>query len=150
VPRDGGDAACVRVHRGGPDHRRNARRHRIVGSRHADRIAALAGDDAVHARAGRDRVKAGDGDDRVHGDAHSDLLLAGDGADKQSGGRGNDTLHTRDGEADEIDCGRGRDRALLDEQDVIVDAKPANLNGSCEFVVRAPPTGEEKEPQLQG
>ena len=60
-------------------------------------------------------------------------------ADTVHGGDGNDTIHTRDGEADNIDCGPGRDRALLDQQDVIVDATPGNPNGSCEVVVRADP-----------
>ena len=62
------------------------------------------------------------------GDPSGDALTGADGADR---------FHTRDGEVDRIDCGNGRDTALLDQFDVIVDATPANLNGSCERVVRS-------------
>jgi len=36
-------------------------------------------------------------------------------------------------------CGPGNDTAILDKVDVIVDATPANPNGSCENVRRADP-----------
>ena len=50
----------------------------------------------------------------------------------------NDTFRVRDGEADLINCGNGRDdRVFADQLDVIVDATPANANGSCERVVRS-------------
>ncbi len=64
------------------------------------------------------------------------------GVDTVDGGPGNDVIHTRDGEADNVTCGDGRDRAKLDNVDVITDATPENPNGSCEKVERADPTGE--------
>ena len=39
---------------------------------------------------------------------------------------------------DEISCGGGRDLAILDDLDVIVDADSEHPNGSCERVRRAP------------
>ena len=57
--------------------------------------------------------------------------------DALTGGRGRDTFHVRDGEVDRISCGQGRDRVLADQYDVIVDATPANANGSCEVVLRS-------------
>ena len=56
--------------------------------------------------------------------------------DALTGGNGNDTFRVRDGEVDKIDCGAGTRRVLADQYDVIVDATPANANGSCERVVR--------------
>src|SRR5438552_2838645 len=71
------------------------------------------------------------------------LTIVGTAGDDQIvGSTGNDVIHTRDGEADNVTCGPGRDRALLDNQDVITDATAANANGSCEVVVRADPNGQ--------
>ncbi len=57
--------------------------------------------------------------------------------DSLTGGNGRDTFRIRDGEADLINCGNGRDRVFADQLDVIVDATPGNANGSCERVVRS-------------
>jgi hypothetical protein len=46
-------------------------------------------------------------------------------------------VFARDGEADRVDCGAGRDTAQLDLVDVIVDATADNPNGGCETVTRA-------------
>ena len=56
--------------------------------------------------------------------------------DTLNGGPGNDTFRTRDGQPDKIDCGPGIDVVFADFKDIIVDATPANANGSCERVVR--------------
>ena len=69
------------------------------------------------------------------------------GVDTLHGEDGNDTFHTRDGEPDRIDCGNGKDSALLDFVDVIVDATPANPKGSCETVKRAAPKANEDAPE---
>ena len=131
----------------------------------------------------------GHGNDKQYGGPGNDMIYAGRGRDESvgrgrqrhavgarargrararttrgdtlHGGNGNDTFKTRDGEADEIDCGPGIDTALLDFKDVIVDATPQNPNGSCEVVNReraeegrgpaesADPT-EDVEPELSG
>ena len=79
--------------------------------------------------------------------AQGDVSGPGDTTgDALHGGPGDDTLRTRDGEADRIDCGPGPDDARLDPADVIVDATPANPNGSCEGRARgAQPGGPRSE-----
>ena len=83
----------------------------------------------------------GDGNDVLWALARADVsrprrTIVGDTLD---GGNGDDVFRTRDGEADTITCGAGNDRALLDTVDVITDATPENLNGSCEVVQRKAP-----------
>ena len=69
--------------------------------------------------------------------ARGDVAAPGDPiGDELTGGNGNDTFRVRDGEADKISCGDGNDTVHADQYDVIVDATPANANGSCERVVR--------------
>ena len=106
------------------------------------------GDGADHIAVGQgvDVNSGGDGNDVLWAYAHKDVEV--DGVDTLLGGTGNDRLRARDGEADLIDCGRGRrDKALLDQVDVIVDATPENPNGSCEAVLRAdPPPDPTPEP----
>ena len=119
-----------------------------------DVLSGGKGDDVVHGGAGNDRIYANIGADTIYGDDGNDTLFAlaridvsNDGSatvDTVVGGAGNDKIHTRDGEADRIDCGDGKDQAFLDLEDVIVDATDANPNGSCERVVRmAPKLGED-------
>jgi len=83
--------------------------------------------------------------------ARADVSGPGDVAgDTLDGGNGNVVFRTRDGEADRITCGPGNDRALLDAVDVITDASPENLNGSCETVQRkAPKAGEARSEDVQ-
>ena len=135
---------------------------RLRGTRFADTITGGAGNDRIAGRAGDDQLVGGDGNDRIfanlgrdtsYGGAGNDDLWAlargdvqpgPDGAvdqngDTLDGGPGNDRFHTRDGEVDRITCGDGYDVALLDTVDVITDATAADLNGSCEKVVRRAP-----------
>jgi Ca2+-binding RTX toxin-like protein len=138
-----------------------------------DAVRAGDGNDGVDLGAGRDRAGGGTGDDRIGGGPDSDLIFAmpgvdsigggpGDdslwalvrsdvpleGADSLDAGVGNDRLHARDGEADQITCGEGRDRALLDDLDVITDASTTDPNGSCEKVRRAPVDPADERPEL--
>jgi Ca2+-binding RTX toxin-like protein len=82
----------------------------------------LAGD------AGADVLEGGPGADTLLGGAGKDLLVGGKGPDVLLGGAGNDTIKARDGEADRISCGPGRDRVQADAQDVVAR--------DCEQVVR--------------
>ena len=56
--------------------------------------------------------------------------------DELTGGNGDDTFRVRDGEVDKISCGAGNDTVQADQYDLILDATPADANGSCERVVR--------------
>jgi Ca2+-binding RTX toxin-like protein len=94
------------------------------------------GNDTIFANVGADTTDGGNGDDVLYALALADVPLAG--ADRVSGGAGNDTIRVRDGEPDEVSCGEGVDRAVLDRVDVIVDAV-VDGNGSCEIVDRQDP-----------
>ena len=104
-----------------------------------------AGSDTIFANRGADESFGGAGNDRLWALASADAALPG--VDTLHGEDGNDTFHTRDNEPDRIDCGNGKDRALLDLVDVIVDATAANPNGSCETVTRAAPKASEDSPE---
>ena len=76
-------------------------RDRLRGTRRADVIVALGGDDRVVAGGGRDLVCGGAGADRLSGGAGRDRLIGGRGRDTLLGGPGRDRLLG----------GPGRDRA---------------------------------------
>lgn len=137
--------------RGGPDHVVAGPGNDVVhGGAGRDFIRGREGDDQTFGDGGNDEVRnglgvdvsrGGPGNDRVFGAAKRDVEL--EGVDSLAGGPGNDRIYARDGEADEISCGRGRhDVAQLDMVDVIVDATEERPNGSCEKVVRADPPPE--------
>jgi dienelactone hydrolase len=141
---------------GGQSARRGGRGpNRISGTPGPDRIHALGGDDRVNARAGDDCVHAGGGADRllgsrgsdllrgqrgadelrgggardvIHGNGGPDLIGGGAGNDLLGGGIGHDRISARDGSADLLDCGPGRDRAWVDVADRAT---------GCETVIRA-------------
>lgn len=150
--------------RGGPGH------DRLRGGNGSDQILGGAGSDLAIGGSADDRLLGGPGNDRLFGGPGNDVVYAGFGHDLMVGNAGNDdlwslaaadvavpgvdTLHgqdgnhrfrTRDGEADSIDCGTGRDTALLDNVDVIVDATAANPNGSCEKVKRKTPSPRDQQ-----
>ena len=70
--------------------------------------------------------------------------------DTLDGGNGNDRFNVRDGEADRVTCGEGRDKVRADQYDVIVDATAEGANGSCEVVKRSSqPDPDTQENQTQ-
>jgi Ca2+-binding RTX toxin-like protein len=73
-----------------------------------------------------DKVLGAAGADRLFGYAGDDLLVGGPGRDRMYGGTGNDRLLARDGTRDYVDCGPGRDVAVVD----LIDA----VAGNCEVV----------------
>jgi hypothetical protein len=110
-------------------------RNSIDGLRGNDRIFGLGGDDCLFGGVGNDTVVGGDGDDELHGDAGNDVLkgnagadqlfgasgndrlVGGAGNDTVSGGAGNDVIDSRGSGFDAIDCGPGRDKALVGDLD---------------------------------
>lgn len=99
----------------------------IVGSAKANRLNGAAGPDVVHGGAGNDRLDGKAGDDKLYGDAGNDSLVGGTGRDSLFGGTGNDSLSAVDGARDIVDCGSGKDTAVVDRFDVA---------RGCERVVR--------------
>ena len=101
--REGGDG--VSLLRGTPQ------ADRLCGRRDAETLVGRAGDDVLVGGAGRDRIIGGAGRDRV------------------SAGAGGDAVDVRDGIADRVLCGPGRDRVVRDRLDI--------LGRDCERVARA-------------
>jgi len=112
-----------------PPHRRG--RH-IVGTRRGEYLAGGGFDDVILGMDGNDTLLGGAGDDRLDGGLGNDVLVGGSGADRLFGGPGSDTIYAADGERDVIDCGAGRDRAIVDSFDIVK---------SCEVVQAAPSSG---------
>jgi hypothetical protein len=101
---------------------------RLVGSNRRDVILGTNGPDEAFARRGHDLVSAGAGADRLSGGRGRDRLFGGSGEDALLGGPGNDFLAARDGEADRVGCGAGRDFAEVDSADLV--------SSDCEVVRR--------------
>jgi Ca2+-binding RTX toxin-like protein len=80
----------------------------------ANRIFGSAGPETVTGSSAGDRISAGAGDDHVRGLKGSDCL---------DGEAGDDVVDARDGEADSVDCGPGRDTALVDAVDRTIDCE---------------------------
>jgi phosphodiesterase/alkaline phosphatase D-like protein len=98
---------------------------RIVGGGGADSIYGGPGDDFLDGGVGNDVLRGGVGDDDLYGRSGndlldgsrgSDLLVGGTGRDRMLGGRGVDAFLARDGRADVVDGGLGRDTATLDRR----------------------------------
>jgi hypothetical protein len=108
----------------------------VRGDGGRDVLRGTAKGDRLFGHAGNDRLFGGRGRDVLRGGFGHDLLVGGTGRDLARGGRGNDRIRMRDGELDRVTCGRGRDLAVLDSADRILDARPTKPKGSCERVSR--------------
>ncbi|MBA3747103.1 MAG: hypothetical protein H0W96_06365, partial [Solirubrobacterales bacterium] len=109
---------------------------RLFGDAGNDLLLGQVGDDDLRGGAGNDRTGGGDGRDRVDGGAGDDTLdeqkLGGKGSDRLLGGAGMDRIRTAGATQDTIDCGAGRDSALIDTLD---------QQNRCEAIRRVrPPT----------
>lgn len=80
----------------------------LLGARDADRLDGAGGGDCV---------AGARGDDALFGGSGADVLEGGSGADLVEAGSGDDLVLARDGRVDEVDCGGGEDRAILDPAD---------------------------------
>jgi Ca2+-binding RTX toxin-like protein len=94
------------------------------GTAGPDRLVGTSGNDVLRGRAGPDILSGGRGDDRVVGGAGRDVLRGGPGYDEFNmiaGGErpspGRDRIVARDGGPDQINCGAGRDVALVDVEE---------------------------------
>ena len=99
----------------------------LEGEAGNDTLRGEAGNDLLYGRTGDDRLIGGGGDDLIEGGRGTDILSGGDGADRLNGGIGEDELHggagrdrltSVDGKYDSVDCGDGRDIAIVDRHDV--------------------------------
>lgn len=90
---------------------------RLRGRAGPDRLRGRGGDDCINSGDGADRAWGGPGGDAVRGGAGADALRGGPNSDRITAGAGADRIKARDGDRDVVRCGRGKDRARLDEQD---------------------------------
>jgi Ca2+-binding RTX toxin-like protein len=88
-----------------------------VGSNASNRIIGTQGPDRIEGRGGNDTIRGRGGNDVLKGDNGGDTLNGGRGFDRLNGGRGGDTIQARDGHPDLIDCGTGKDTAIVDRHE---------------------------------
>ena len=116
-----------------------------AADREPSTIEGRGGADDLRAGSGRETIDGGAGDDRIEGGFNHDVLTGGPGSDVIYGDStsgncggygqsctipfGNDTINARDGAADQIDCGAGEDKAVVDALDTVA--------ANCETVDRA-------------
>ena len=81
----------------------------------------------VRGGAGNDVLTGGAGNDDLSGGPGNDVITPGPGRDSVGAGAGNDRIVSRDSQPDVIDCGPGRDMAIVD---------PVDRVRRCETVVR--------------
>jgi Ca2+-binding RTX toxin-like protein len=91
----------------------------IVGTAKADYLAGGGGNDTILGRGGNDTILGGAGNDLLEGGPGNDVIDGGPGVDRIFGGPGSDTIYAVDGVKDTIDCGPGRDHAVVDKIDVV-------------------------------
>ncbi|MDW5597053.1 calcium-binding protein [Conexibacter stalactiti] len=90
---------------------------RVVGHDASERIEGGAGDDYLEGGKGHDTIVGGSGRDVIYGD---ETDTSCNPTFPESCVRyGNDVIDAHDGEFDQVDCGPGTDRAIVDEQDVV-------------------------------
>ena len=102
--------------------------HTFSGTAHADRLTGTSANDVLYGLGGADVLLGRGGNDVLYGGRGNDVLDGGPGADRLFGGPGNDTLRARDGRRDLVDCGPGRDVAIVDRVDRV---------SGCEVVRRS-------------
>src|SRR5262249_45009449 len=78
----------------------------LVGTPKADVICGLGGNDVIKGLGGNDTLIGGPGNDTLIGGGGKNVLL---------GGSGNDLLEAKNGQADVVNGGPGRDQAVVDK-----------------------------------
>lgn len=76
---------------------------------------------------GRDVLAGGPGGDALLGGPGDDQILPGSGVDRVSAGPGDDLVFARDGKAETVGCGPGRDVVSADEDDVLRGCEEVSL-----------------------
>jgi len=89
----------------------------LDGGEGADRLAGGGGHDRLLGGFGPDTLRGGLGEDALVGGPGGDQLFPGPARDRVDAGEGDDTVDARDGIRENVDCGRGSDRARVDRRD---------------------------------
>src|SRR5829696_409927 len=96
----------------GVTHTGSPQGERIEGTNGDDLLDGRSGEDTLIGKGGRDVLIGGGGDDRLRGDGGRDSFNMRGGELIAAPGR--DRIYARDGHPDEINCGAGRDLAVVD------------------------------------
>jgi subtilisin-like proprotein convertase family protein len=105
--------ACANTQRG------TAGNDNLVGSPLGDRLVGLGGDDTLSGRTGRDCLSGGPGADDLFGGRAGDRINGGPGRNTYAGGAGGDVILAANGRSENVKCGSGRDRAVVDRSDTV-------------------------------
>jgi Ca2+-binding RTX toxin-like protein len=127
--RGGADRDRLSGNSGADDVRGNSGSDRVSGNSGRDRVYGNTGNDRVSGGSSGDRVYGGSGRDRVSGNSGNDRVYGNGGRDRMFGNAGRDTMRARDGRRDRVNCGSGRDRAFVDDVDLVAS--------NCERVFRS-------------
>jgi len=98
----------------------------LVGHDFNDNVDGGAGNDHVEGGLGNDTVAGGPGQDTIYGDATASHCTYYSCKIPY----GNDVIDARDGEADNVDCGIGQDKAIVDAVDVVTNCETVEGAGS--------------------
>lgn len=96
----------------------------------ADLVRGGAGHDCLLGEAGRDLLQGEGGHDRLTGGKGADRLLGGPGVNAYDAGAGRDFVDARNGAAETVRCGPGRDRARVDRGDELSSCETAARPGA--------------------
>ena len=118
IANPGNSGPSTLIGRGGDDE--------LVGHDFNDNVDGGNGNDHVEGGLGNDTVTGGPGQDTIYGDATAARCTIY--ACKIS--FGNDVINARDGEVDNIDCGIGQDKAIVDAIDVVANCETVDGAGS--------------------
>lgn len=92
---------------------------RLHGQWRGDLMYGQNGADTMIGGFGKDKIVGQDDNDRIYGGPDDDRLFGGDDIDTVNGNRGRDRIVVAgDGQTDSIDCGTGRDTAVVDQADL--------------------------------
>jgi Ca2+-binding RTX toxin-like protein len=97
----------------------------LVGHDQSDSVDGGAGNDQVEGGLGNDTVTGGPGQDTIYGDATASRCTLYSCKIPY----GNDTINARDGEVDNVDCGIGEDKAIVDANDVVTNCETVDGSG---------------------
>ncbi len=90
----------------------------IRGTGRNDRLRGTARSERIRGRGGDDRLRGGRGPDCLSGGRGNDRVTGNGGRDRMRGGPGDDRLFAAGSARDVLDCGPGRDVAVVDRHDV--------------------------------
>ena len=100
----------------------------IVGTNGPDKLIGTNRPDSIDGRGGADLLRGRGGNDVLRGGTGRDTVVGGKKFDRINAGRGRDTIRARDRKPDTIECGPGRDLAIVDRiEDGVYDCEQLHI-----------------------